>query len=244
MYTDQEIAQLTGTTTANVYKEKGHYAREIGKKFTVAIQQASDLKAKSSSSSTTPRAITTTTTSMTNNLGVEFEHNQYVVAPPLNQEQLRILYKAFDEGKDPTQIIAETGLNPEVVEIEYRRYFRLKRRVPPQIAIAILNSIPASSPALEGIRKKFIETKELDLKELENALHTNNYYQMINGFSILADTFLLDTNTPLLSSVSRPLCNDCKLPVPGVIFKNEKFIAERLANSSLLCPQCRKLRGF
>lgn len=57
-YTDQEIAQLTGTTTANVYKEKSHYAREIGKKFTVARQQASDLKTKSSSS-TAPRAITT-----------------------------------------------------------------------------------------------------------------------------------------------------------------------------------------
>ena len=56
---------------------------------------------------------------MTKNLGVEFEHNQYVVAPPLNQEQLRILYEAFDAGKDPAQIIAETGLNPEAVEIEY-----------------------------------------------------------------------------------------------------------------------------
>jgi hypothetical protein len=241
-YTDEEIARFAETTTANVYKEKSQYTKETGKKFRVSRYQTTNIKTKTPSAASSTKTITTTT-SMAKKLSIGPQQNLHLNAPPLNQDQLRIFYKAFNEEKDPAQVIAETGLNPEAVEIEYSRCLWLRRRVPPQIASAILNAILASSPVLENVRKKFNETTELDLKELENALYTNNSFQMINGFNVLADTILMNTNIPLPQSVHRSLCNDCKYPVPGVIYKDEKFIAWRVASYYLFCPNAEVLEG-
>jgi hypothetical protein len=238
--TDEEIARLAGTTTANVYKEKSHYAKETGKKFTVTKEQTN---IKTTSSSTGSGEITTTTL-MTKKLSVEFEHNQHVVVPPLNQEQLCILYTAFDEGKDPTHIIAEHGLNPEAVEIEYRRYLRIKKCIPIGIVEKILDALPPGDPAYENIKKKLIETKELDYQALKDALSANDSYQMIQGVNILLGEFLMNREFPLPKSVSRPLCTLCGLPVSGIIYFNHELIKWQFDTSYLICEMCVKRRGY
>ena len=78
-HTDEEIARLARTTTANVYKEKSHYAEETGKKFTLT-REHTNLKTTSSTYSSSSTAsgggAITTTTLTTKKLSVEFEHAQ------------------------------------------------------------------------------------------------------------------------------------------------------------------------
>lgn len=223
-----------------MYKEKSHYAKETGKKFTLTKEQTN---IKTTSSSTGSGAITTTTL-MTKKLSVEFEHNQYVVVPPLNPEQLCILYAAFDAGKDPAQVIMEHGFNPEAVEIEYRRYLRIKKCIPIGIVEKILDALPPSDPAFQNIRKKLIETKELDYEELKNALSANDSYQKIQGVNILLGGFIMNRDIPLPQSVSRPLCSLCGLPVCGIIYSNYQFIKCQFDTSFFMCELCLRKRGY
>jgi hypothetical protein len=238
--TDEEIARLAGTTTANVYKEKSHYAKETGKKFTVT-KEPTNVK---TSSSSTPGGAITTTTLTTKKLSVEFEHNQHVVVSPLDQEKLRILYAAFEAGNDPAQIIKEYGFNPEAVEIEYRRYLRIKKCIPIGIIEKILDALPPLDSAFEKVKKKLIETKELDYRELKDALSANDSYQMIQGFNILLGEVLMNRYILLPQSASRPLCSYCGLPVHGIIYSNHGFIKRQFETSFFICELCVRSRGL
>lgn len=242
-HTDEEIARLAETTTANVYKEKSHYAKETGKKFKITKEQT-NIKTTSLSSTAAEGGAITTTTLMTRKLSVEFEHNQHVVVPPLNQEQLRLLYAAFEEGKDPALVIKEHGFNPEAVEIEYRRYLRIKKCIPTGIVEKIVDVLPPLDPAFENVKKKLIEAKELDYQELKNALSANDSYQKIQGVNILLGEVLTNRDIPLPQSVSRPLCSYCRLPVPGIIYFKHGLIKTQFEASFFICESCIKSSGL
>jgi hypothetical protein len=50
--------------------------------------------------------------------------NTLLNVPQLDTEGLKKLYSEFRKGKRPTQIIAENGFHPELVESEYQRFSR------------------------------------------------------------------------------------------------------------------------
>lgn len=108
----------------------------------------------------------------------------------------------------------------------------------------ILDALPPGDPAYENIKKKLIETKELDYQALKDALSANDSYQMIQGVNILLGEFLVNREFPLPKSVGRPLCALCGLPVSGIIYFNHELIKRQFDTSYFICEMCVKRRGY
>jgi hypothetical protein len=115
-YSAREIAQMVGTTEANVFKEKSRL-RATGlltdERISVVSQSVGD------ETLTLARAEART-------LITRSDFGQLTDLPPLRGEDLKKLYTEFQDGFTPHEVIARNGFSPVLVEYEYNRYIRMR----------------------------------------------------------------------------------------------------------------------
>jgi hypothetical protein len=115
---------MVGTTEAYIWKEKSKL-----KTRGLLIRRDTEVISRKSH-----EALSVTTSPVNRILGAEtlprIKHlnfqpsNTFLNVPQLGTEGLKKLYSEFRTGKKPTQIIAENGFHPELVENEYQRFSR------------------------------------------------------------------------------------------------------------------------
>jgi hypothetical protein len=119
-YNPQEIAEIVGTTPANVWKEKsklkteGLILRSQRRRLQVSERKdemviiPGDGRRKVSS-----------------DFYNYSPHYRFFNIRGLDEEGLKTLYSELKDGKKPADIIAQYGFHPEVVEKEYQRFLGL-----------------------------------------------------------------------------------------------------------------------
>ncbi len=176
--------------------------------------------------------------SNTERMSIEVER-ELLSVPPLNEEQLKLLYSDFIAGKTPGTIIKERGFHPQVVEIEYNRFLRIDKMVPLHIA-AKLFAIPLQSVTVEHFRQKFDSTGNLNIEDFQLLLSLMVDEHMEKGFSLHLQDALHNPNASIPNYCSRPACTVCKGPVPGWIYSNQSEGRIQFAIGPFYCPTCRR----
>jgi hypothetical protein len=100
-YSTKDIARIVGTTEAYVWKEKSK-----SKTAGLLVQRDTQVISK------------------TSRLSI-YANNSLLNLPQLDRDGLRKLYGELLNGKKPSEIIAENGFHPELVESENERFQRL-----------------------------------------------------------------------------------------------------------------------
>jgi hypothetical protein len=123
-HSTKNIARMVGTSEAYVYKEKSKL-RTSGLLITRDTEVISRRSHEALSVTTSPlnRILGAETLPRGKHLNVQ-PSNTLLNVPRLDPEGLKKLYSEFRKGKKPTQIIAENGFHPELVESEYQRFSR------------------------------------------------------------------------------------------------------------------------
>ena len=116
----KDIARIVHTTEANVYKEKSKakglfIRRKTRSDEMVMVAGESDSFVALPSQRLKP-------VSNNNN------HYPYLNVPDLDADGVKKLYREFNAGKKPAEIIANNGFHPEVVEKEYQRFLKMNER--------------------------------------------------------------------------------------------------------------------
>jgi transposase-like protein len=112
----QEIAQIVGTTPANVWKEKSKLRRSgllLGRRTVELSKKTKDEML---------------ILSVDDRQKSDTNHYQHLNIPALDMEGMKKLYTDFKMGKKPIDIIAKHGFHPDVVEKEYRRFLNFNER--------------------------------------------------------------------------------------------------------------------
>jgi biotin operon repressor len=116
-YSTQEIADIVGTTAANVWKEKS--------KLRASGALVKRRKIEQSTRKMSDETIILSTEEIRRQDKSHYEHMNITA---LDKEGLMELYKEFNRGRKPCDIIADHGFHPEVVEKEYNRFLQLNER--------------------------------------------------------------------------------------------------------------------
>ena len=111
----EQIASELGTTKGNVLKEKS-ILRSMG------ILQRRNIGVFSGTAEGDVIALSRSETKM---LVPQSNYGSLIEIPPLGIEELKLLYSEFKRGKGPSDVLAEHGFHPSLVEYEYRRFIRL-----------------------------------------------------------------------------------------------------------------------
>jgi hypothetical protein len=115
-YSAREIARIVRTTEGNVFKEKSNL------KTTGALLDK-DVAVLSQSNETDTLTLSHTEAKTSITLR---EYRSLTDIPPMNQDDIKKLYSAFKDGAAPVEIIAQSGFDPRLVELEFGRFQRLK----------------------------------------------------------------------------------------------------------------------
>jgi hypothetical protein len=111
----EQIAAELGTTKGNVLKEKS-ILRSMG------IFQKRNIGVFSGTAEGDIFALSRSETRM---LVPQTNYGSLIEIPPLGIEELKLLYSEFKRGKGPSDVLAEHGFHPSLVEYEHRRFMRL-----------------------------------------------------------------------------------------------------------------------
>ncbi len=111
----EQIAAELGTTKGNVLKEKS-ILRSMG------ILQKRNIGVFSGTADGDIFALSRSETKM---LVPQTNYGSLIEIPALGIEELKLLYSEFKHGKGPSDVLAEHGFHPTLVEYEYRRFIRL-----------------------------------------------------------------------------------------------------------------------
>jgi hypothetical protein len=125
-HSTKNIARMVGTTEAYVWKERSKLKTRdlLITRDTEVISRRSH-EALAVTNSPVNRIFGAETPPRVKHLNVQ-PNNVLLNVPQLDTEGLKKLYSEFRTGKKPTQIIAENGFHPELVESEYLRFSRFK----------------------------------------------------------------------------------------------------------------------
>ena len=102
----EQIAAKLGTTKGNVWKEKS-ILRSTG------ILEKRNIGVFSGTADGDTLALSRSETKM---LLPQFNYGSLIEIEPLGKEELKQLYSEFKRGKSPSEVIAEYGFNPSLVE--------------------------------------------------------------------------------------------------------------------------------
>jgi hypothetical protein len=226
-YTPQDIAGIVRTPVDNVYKETSLYRKSHSK---VVVEKSRKTGVIMSASGRRQEI------SKTEKVRLEVETNNHISAPPLEAEDLKVLYGDFQSGKSPVDVVVMRGFHPEAVEIEYRRYLRLSNQDRPKLIERIVEGVvTARSDSIDRIKGKYYSSGTLDNTELDMLLRLNNNEQLRNGEAeLMAKISSGSGNLP--DEFYRPSCHICGAPVPGILVRRDSHAAREMASVDLSCP--------
>jgi hypothetical protein len=155
----QQIAAKLGTTKGNVWKEKS-ILRSMG------ILEKHNMGVFSGTAEGDTIAVARSETKM---LVQQTSYRSLTDLPPLDKEELKQLYIEFKCGKSPSDIIAENGFHPTLVEYEHKRFIRLNNLDIPRILRQLISKFSLKDdrtliPVLQKIEKNGIpSTQEMEM---------------------------------------------------------------------------------
>ncbi len=141
-------------------------------------------------------------------------------------EELKTLYSGFNAGKRPSDVIADQGYHPDVVEFEYQRFTRLIDRD----NYALLKTIIADCEAYSKPAEKLI----LLVKKYYNEVYlsNNDVYELIklrieHESQSRLESLMLSSIDSLVEGIVKLKCNVCKKPLPGVLLDSRSKSVKR-----------------
>jgi hypothetical protein len=149
------------------------------------------------------------------------------------KKEYSILFTEFLAGKKPEEIIAEHGIDPEIVEKEYQRFLKLKGMDILELQRSIL---------------KMSGTYSTDLKPLINKLESGTMLSneevmelVISGCNDHVLKLISDVTATLPGLITRPSCAICDRYIPGILFDTTIPDGRRIffdEKENLLCSDC------
>jgi hypothetical protein len=135
-YSDDDIARIAHTSKQYVWKEKSRMVSEgllVSRRRTVKITaERNDVtttlvlsQAAANSQEGRRAAVPISSSARTNARSNTEGYARHLNIPPVDSEGIKKLYTEFKNKKRPVDIIAEHGFPPAVVEVEYKRFFKL-----------------------------------------------------------------------------------------------------------------------
>jgi transposase len=231
-HSNQEIADIVGTTVANVWKEKSKLrsTRSLVNRRTV----------EQSTKKMRDETIIVSTEELRKR---DNTHYEYMNITALDKDGLMELYKEFNRGRKPCDIIAGHGFHPEVVEKEYNRFLKLNERDIDSLQKAYIPSIykypiePLDES--EALFSKYKTDGYLSNNEFIRLLKLKSDYDRDHGIRLVGYNQIV---SPYGYIGIR--CKNCDRPVPDIIVNiNTDIGKEVLESYKTLCYPC-SLRGL
>jgi hypothetical protein len=225
----QEIARIADTSVGYVYKETAIFRRDeskmvLAKSRKTAVTLKPDSKSNSSSK-----------ISRTEKVEVEVEHNPLVSAPPLDKEEVKVIFAAFQKGEKPIDVLARHGFNPEAVEIEYRRFLRLTDQDHAALVKDILNRIiTVESETVDAMRASYKKKGVLENTQLMVMLSLEMNHRFESGQQNMISC-IYDASCPPPEGWDRPRCLTCKAPIAEILYLENSHIARTMSDANLFC---------
>jgi transposase len=226
-HSNQEIARLVGTTVANVWKEKSKLrsTRSLMKR---RIVEQSTKKMRD-------ETIMVSTEELRKR---DNTHYEYMNITALDKDGLMELYKEFNRGKKPCDIIADHGFHPEVVEKEYNRFLQLNERDIDSLQKAYIPGIykypiqPLGEA--EDLFSKYKTNGYLNNSEFIRLLELKSNYDLYHGIRLVGFNKIV---SPYGYRAIR--CTNCDKPVPEVVVNIDTDIGREVLESyKTVCYPC------
>jgi biotin operon repressor len=226
-YSTQEIADIVGTTAANVWKEKS--------KLRASGALVRRRKVEQSTKKMSDETIILSTDEIRKPDNTHYEHMNIAA---LDNDGLMELYKEFNRGRKPCEIIADHGFHPEVVEKEYHRFLQLNERDPDSLQKAYIPSIikypidPIDES--EALFSKYKTKGYLNNDDFIKLLKLKSDYDEYHGIHRVAYNEMV---SPYGYKAIR--CKNCSRPIPDVIVNINTHIGKEVLESyKRLCYPC------
>jgi biotin operon repressor len=226
-YSTQEIADIVGTTAANVWKEKS--------KLRASGALVKLRKVEQSTKKMSDETIILSTDEIRRRDNSHYEHMNITA---LDNDGLMELYKEFNKGRKPCDIIADHGFHPEVVEKEYHRFLQLNERDPDSLQKAYIHSIieyriePIDES--EALFSKYKTKGYLNNDEFIKLLKLKSDYDQYRAIQRVGYSEMV---SPYGYTAIR--CKNCYRPIPDVIVNiNTNIGKEVLESYKTVCYPC------
>jgi DNA-binding Lrp family transcriptional regulator len=179
----EEIANMVGTTKENVWKEKSKMASEgliVRRRTRTKITAERKDETMFIASDSGPKGMMQSRSPILKGKSLSDEeqyHLRYLNIPAVDSEGIKTIYKDFDNKKKPVEIIAEHGFPPNVVEVEYHRFLKLKGIDIPALQSFIGNELRRTPlEGVEPLEKKFNQEGHLTTDEMIEAVKAIKKY--------------------------------------------------------------------
>lgn len=219
----QDIAKQVGTSVDYVYKIKCTMGRHLGnasvrKGLAVANDQLPVSDHESISA-------------------IQTEERLRKSATRLDTEATKLLYSELLNGKEPTRIIAETGLFPDAVEVEAKRFKRLTPDSRHELLeLLIQNCISIETEGVLRLKEKFNKTGDLRNEDIVFLMQTA---QWLYGEHVKIWFYPRAVSNEYLppEGFHRPLCLRCRMSVPGILIANGSPSDKFEKRMIFFCPE-------
>lgn len=218
-YSAREIARNVGTTEGNVFKEKSRlkatgiltdqklslFSHSVGDEvLTLARAEAKTLIARS-------------------------DFGPLTEIPPLKQEDLKEMYVKFQNGKTPTDVIAENGFNPMLVEYEYNRFCRMSGLNLKSLAHELIEAFGLGSdalpePLIQKINRNGITSNDDIMTMVECVSKFSSSKGELSVIERMRNGDSIGTFEPLT-------CSTCHVPMRGAIVERHSEIGRKIVES-------------
>lgn len=227
-FSTRDIARIVHTTEANVYKEKSK-----AKGLFIRRKTRSDEMVMVAGESDSFAAIPSQRLKPASN-----NHYLYLNVPDLDAEGVKTLYSEFNVGKKPSEIIANNGFHPEVVEKEYQRFLKMNERDIDVFQNKIISDIiKRPSRHTKALLDKYKTKRFLTEPELSKLISI----KLREDYEKEIDTWGIDKTAYLPRGWSRIRCKFCNEAQLGLIlnpsFDIGKYIFEQ--HTDYICNACR-----
>jgi hypothetical protein len=165
--------------------------------------------------------------------------------PPIDSVGLKTMYREFRSGKKPVEILAEYGLHPDTVEIEYQRFMQQSERDSDELVRGIILNITSkgyeNSPVKNGKIKSLIDLYRrrgyLSNTEILSLLALYTEEEVQEGIDLMA----IDIRVKPPKGFSRIRCRNCKEEFIEAILCDRLPIGKKLLaeyDEKIICDAC------
>jgi hypothetical protein len=165
--------------------------------------------------------------------------------PPIDSVGLKTMYREFRSGKKPVEILAEYGLHPDTVEIEYQRFMQQSERDSDELVRGIILNITSkgyeNSPVKNGKIKSLIDLYRrkgyLSNTEILSLLALYTEEEVQEGIDLMA----IDRRVKPPKGFSRIRCRNCKEEFIEAILCDRLPIGKKLLaeyDEKIICDAC------
>jgi hypothetical protein len=166
------------------------------------------------------------------NLDDNPQHGSYKTLRRPTKKEYSILFTEFLAGKKPEEIIAEHGIDPEIVEKEYQRFLKLRGMDILELQRSILKMSDTYPTDLKPMINKLESKTMLSNEEVMALVHSGCNNHVLKLIS--------DVTATLPGLIIRPSCSNCDRYIPGILYETKILNGSEIfeENGNYLCSDC------